>query len=268
MRFFPIGIAMVLTMFAFWGSVYAQETGDGENETPPEKTNIFSYEEPVRKESEERRWFLTLSGWYERKTGNTDTLKTNGQVDLVFDDNISEFRVGGRIFYGENAGEVNEHRATSVIKYDHYFLPRLELFIFSQSDYNVPAKLSFRNNSGSGVKLTFFRNAFWKMDASGAPVYQYEDYETRENTDEFRWSFRYRVNVTPVSPVTLSLTAFYIPRMAGWRAYRSVLDATLAVSITKLVTLKAGFLRNYNRNALPGTRKLDDTAYAQVAVTL
>ena len=57
-------------------------------------------------------------------------------------------------------------------------------------------------------------------------------------------------------------------RMAGWRAYRSVLDATLAVSITKLVTLKAGFLRNYNRNALPGTRKLDDTAYAQVAVTL
>jgi hypothetical protein len=34
------------------------------------------------------------------------------------------------------------------------------------------------------------------------------------------------------------------------------------------VALKAGFLRNYNRNALPGTRKLDDTAYAQVAVTL
>jgi hypothetical protein len=57
-------------------------------------------------------------------------------------------------------------------KVDHYFLPRLELFIFSQSDYNV-RRNSLPNNSGAGVKLAFFRNAFWKMDASGAPVYQY-----------------------------------------------------------------------------------------------
>mgnify|MGYP005836942541 CR=1 FL=1 len=268
MRFSPVGIVLVLVMSASWGAVYAQETGDHENETPPKNASIFSYEEPTCKGPEERRWFFTLSGWYERKTGNTDTLKTNAQADLVFDDNISEFRAGGRLFYGENAGKVNEHRATGVIKFDHYFLPRLELFIFSQSDYNAPAKLSIRNNSGVGVKLTFFRNAFWKMDASGAPMYQYEDYQTRENTDEFRWSFRYRVNVTPFSPVTLSLTAFYIPRISGLRDYRSVLDATLAVSITKFVTLKAGFLRNYNRNALPGTRKLDDTAYAQLAIAL
>lgn len=261
-------IAVVLFLLALRQAPAAQETGDGEQETPPSLQSVFSYEEPVRKEPDDKRWFLTLSGWYERKTGNTDTLKTNGQTDIVFDDNISEFRMGGRIFYGENAGLVNEHKATGVVKYDHYFLPHFEMFIFSQSDYNVPAKLSLRNNSGAGIKFAFFRNAFWKMDISGAPVYQYEDYKTRDTREEIRCSLRYRVVVTPIRSVVLSFASFYIPRMTDWSAYRSVLDSTLSVSLTKIIALKAGFLRNYNSNALPGTRRLDDTAYAQVSLSL
>lgn len=255
-------------LMAICGGAMAQEIGDGEKETPPIQASVFSYEEPVRKASEEKRWFLTLSGWYERKTGNTDTLKANAQADLVFDDNISEFRLGGRFFYGENAGEVNERKGTGVVKYDHYFLPRLEFFLFSQSDYNVPARLSFRNNSGAGIKLAIFRNAFWKLDASGAPVYQYEDYETKESTEELRWSLRFRVYMTPARPVVFSLAAFYIPRMMDREDYRSALDMTLTVSVSRFVALKAGFLRNYNSTALRNTKRLDDTAYGQVAITL
>ncbi len=261
-------IAVLIVLLALRQAPLAQETGDGEQESPPRERGLFSYEAPVQKEPEEKRWFLTLSGWYERKTGNTDTLKTNGQADIIFDDNISEFRLGGRIFYGKNAGLVNEHKATGVAKFDHYFLPRFEMFIFSQSDYNIPAKLSYRNNSGVGVKFSFFRNAFWKVDVSAAPVYQYEDYETRDTREEFRWSLRYRVYITPAQPVAASFTAYYIPRMAGWADYRSILDSSISISVTKFIALKAGFLRNYNRNALPGTKRLDDTAYAQVSISL
>ncbi len=259
---------MLILILALRDAPVAQETSDGEKETPPKEQSIFSYEEPVRKDFEGKRWFFTLSGWYERKTGNTDTYKTNGQADIVFDDNISEFHLSGRIFYGENSGLVNEHKAMGVVKYDHYIMPRFELFAFSQSEYNIPAKLSYRVNSGAGAKIEFFRNAFWKMDISGAPIYQNEDYKTIRSGHEFRWSLRYRLRITPVEPVVFSFTTFFIPRMVDRADYRFVMDSFLTVSVTKIIALKAGFLRHYNRNALTGTRRLDDTAYAQVSISL
>ncbi len=265
---FSLTTAVILLFFALREIPLAQETGNGETETPPKERSIFSYEVPVQKKPEEKRWFLTLSGWYEHKTGNTETLKTNGQADIVFDDNISEFRLGGRIFYGGNAGQVNEHKAMGVVKYDHYIMPRFELFAFSQSEYNIPAKLSYRVNSGAGAKIELFRNAFWKMDISGAPIYQNEDYKTIRSGHEFRWSLRYRLRITPVEPVVFSFMTFFIPRMVDWADYRFVMDSFLTVSVTRIIALKAGFLRHYNRTALPGTRRLDDTAYAQVSISL
>jgi hypothetical protein len=99
---------MVLVIFAFWGW-FSEETADGENETPRE-SEYFSYEE--RAQGARRKVVVSYAvGLYEASQG-IRYAEDQRSVDLVFDDNKSEFRVGGRIFYGENAGEVNEHRAT------------------------------------------------------------------------------------------------------------------------------------------------------------
>lgn len=76
------------------------------------------------------------------------------------------------------------------------------------------------------------------------------------------------MRITPAQPVVVLCAAFYIPRMTDWAEYCFVMDSFITVSVTKLIALKTGFMHNYNKNAFPGTGRMDDTAYAQVSISL
>ncbi len=259
----------IALLCALAGTAPAEENTEAAAEKPAvEKESIFSYIAPRLKEADKKRWFYTLSGWYERKTGNTNTLRANGQTELLFSDTIAEFLISGRAFYGENRHEMNEDKRDGIIKYDRYLLPRLEFFTFSQSEYNKPARLAYRNNSGMGLKLVFVNNFFWKIDLSGAPLYQYEDFEDKDRTQQMRWSVRYRIHVTPVENVVYDFVCFYIPRVDDPEAYRFNLETVLKIKMATNLSFNAGYIYQYNRNAFPGTQRVDDTFYTQLSLNL
>jgi len=232
---------------------------------------ILSFVPGEKKGPDEKKWFFDLTGMYNRKKGNTDTLNENISTELIYDNNVTAFELGFSGFYGESSGIRNEKKGRGVIKLDHYIFPRIELFIFSQSEYNKPALLTYRNNSGGGAKFVFFKNYFWKVDLSGAPVYQYEDYEDyedRNQTHELRWSIRFRIKMTPLEWLKLNVTAFYIPEWNNYENYRTDFISSMTVYVAKHVSIKAGYIHGYNTDALPGTKKTDQTIYTQAGIHL
>ena len=152
----------------------AEEVDQKEGSVQPDSgfyQKMTSLDVLIRKGPDARKWFFTMGGWYERRTGNTDTMRTNGNLSLVYDDGITSFLANGKIFYGEYSGIENENNGTGVLKCDRYIASRVELFFFSQSEYDRIIRLNYRNNTGAGVKFVILRNSFWTTDVSAAPVY-------------------------------------------------------------------------------------------------
>lgn len=230
--------------------------------------HLFSFVPPQKKGPEEKKWSWYLAGWYNRSTGNTDTLKTNAETRLTMDDNISNLTLSYLTFYGKYLGTRNENRGTGMLKFDHYVVSRVELFTYTQSEYNRMALLKYRNNTGAGVKYVFIKNPWWLLDLSGAPVVQYEKYETKGASTDWRWSVRLRSVITPVQGVECNVTWFYIPDMSDIHNYRTSLNAYLNIRIRESLALRLGYLGQHNSNALPGTKKTDRITYAQVGINL
>ena len=107
-----------------------------------------------------------------------------------------------------------------------------------------------------------------KLDLSGAPVYQYEEYIGEDSTTDPRWSIRGRIRITPIKQLVFSYVYFYIPEIDDAKSYRLDLDTYVSMGISKYLSLKMGYLNKYNKNALLGTKKTDETYYAQLSVKL
>lgn len=205
---------------------------------------------------------------YTRKTGNTRSVNANGETALVYDDNIANFEITYRTFYARVKEDTVENKGTGSVRFDYFIFPRMEIFIFSQSEYNRVTGLTYRYNDGGGIKLVLFRNGFWKADLSGAPLYQMEKYRENDLKTGERWSFRARVNIMPVKWVLIHYTWFHIPRMFDPHTFRTTHDAYLKISMGKNLSLKTGYLYQYDNDVLPGVKKKDDNLYGQVSMEL
>ena len=231
-------------------------------------SKCLSFKSQKKKGEGDKRWFYSIAGWYGKKSGNTNTLTSNLETTLEWDDNISNFIISYSTFYGEADDRRNENKGTGIIKYDHYIIPRVEFFIFSQSYYNRAALLDHRNNSGIGSKLVFIRNEILKVDASGAIIYQYENYESNSPDKDYRWSFRFRIKITPLKMLKFQYAYFYIPEVDDYMRYRLKLDTSLSLEINKYLSFKLGYINEYNKNALSGTKKTDENLYSQLSLNL
>ncbi len=67
------------------------------------------------------------------------------------------------------------------------------------------------------------------------------------------------------SNLAVSLAHFYIPKIDRAVRYRSETDTYAKYSFHKNLSFKAGYLRNYNTDALEGTEKTDDKLYGQLS---
>ncbi len=277
----PLQTFIILIFLVFSSTVVYSEDMDTSkdvmplNDVPAELAEpaysikkIFAYIPPLKKGPDEKKWFYSFSGWYGRNLGNTDNLTSNFKTKLQRDDNISDFEISFAAFYGKSDGERNEKKSEGIIKYDHYIIPRVELFAFSKSEYNKMALLDHRNNSGTGSKLVFVKSKYLKLDLSGAITHQFENYESERPETEYRWSFRFRTGVYPVKGLKLSYIYFYIPKIDDRKMYRTELDTYISYELNDYFSFKVGYINKYNRDALEGTKKTDENFYAQVSLDL
>ncbi len=265
-----IKILILVIFFSLIGSsLFSQsDVHEKTEEEPSSIRSFFSVMPAVKKGPDEKKWFFSLGGWYTKNIGNTDTMNTNMETSITYDNNISEFLISYMGFYGEAGGRINERKGSGILKFDHYIVPRIEIFFFTLSEYNTPARLRHRNNSGAGLKFVFIKNQLMKLDISGAPVYQYEEYIGEDATTDPRWSIRGRIKISPLKQMVFSYTYFYIPEIDDGRTYRLDLDTYVSMQVSKYLFLKVGYLNKYNKNALLGTKKTDETYYAQISVKL
>ncbi len=228
---------------------------------------------PELKNPAEKKWKLDLGGWYERKWGNTEAEKINGSFGYVYDSGISSFNMSGRGFFEKTGDEETVNNASGEIKLDHYILKRVELFIFTFSEYDAIADLAYRNNSGGGVKFVFLRNRFLKLDLSGAPVYQYEKYENVSRDHDFRASFRYRLRWNPFESLKFDWVVFYVPKADDFSVYRTSSDSSVKFDLKGLpfsrestIGFRTGYVVKYNSSPAEDTEKMDRTVYAEVSL--
>ena len=264
------GILILIVLFSLTGSnLFSQsELPEKTGEESSSFWSFFSVIPAKEKGPDEKKWFFTIGGWYTKNIGNTDNMNTNMETAITYDNNISEFLISYMGFYGEAGGKINERKGSGIMKFDHFIVPRIEIFFFTLSEYNTPARLRHRNNSGAGLKFVFVKNQFMKLDLSGAPVYQYEEYIGEDSTTDPRWSIRGRIRITPIKQLVFSYVYFYIPEIDDAKTYRLDLDTYVSMGISKYLSLKVGYLNKYNKNALLGTKKTDETYYAQLSVKL
>lgn len=231
-------------------------------------TDIFAFDTPRQKGPDDKKWSFSLGGMFFDKNGNTDSLLANGETNLEFDDNVKNFEIFYQTFYSKVKGDVIENRGNGIVKYDHFLIPRVEFFMFTQHEYNKRLLLKYRNNDGAGLKFVLIRNNYWKLDISGAPVFQYEEYEEKDPKKEKRWSLRFRTRITPFKPISLNYVFFYIPNMTDKENYRYSHDASAVIAMTNILSFKLGYIYMYNNGALPGTGKADTNLYGQISLTL
>lgn len=258
-----------------YSQAYTQE------QTPPADSSgfsifdIFSYEHPVKKGGDEKKWSLNIGTGYMGKNGNTDSLDINYSASIKFEDNITAFKINFLGFYGETKGVKDENHWNAQGNFDHYLLSRVEFFSFTMSDYNEMIGLHHRNDSGVGLKLIFIRNNYLLVDLSAAPVYQYEKFDTMEKDDEWRWSVRWRGTILPFrDDITVRYYGYYIPELSNRGNYRLIHDLYAYFKLAESLGISAGYRRDFNTytpellTSKPELKKTDETTYLQLSITI
>ena len=153
------GILILIVLFSLTGSnLFSQsELPEKTGEESSSFWSFFSVIPAKEKGPDEKKWFFTIGGWYTKNIGNTDNMNTNMEAAITYDNNISEFLISYMGFYGEAGGKINERKGSGIMKFDHFIVPRIEIFFFTLSEYNTPARLRHRSNSGAGLKFVFVK---------------------------------------------------------------------------------------------------------------
>ena len=266
-------IALMVSLFFTAGSLYAeiiQKENDEFN-----FSDIFQYNQPVKKSDDEKRLGLNIAGGYTKSDGNTESMITTYSGTVKYDNNITEFKVSGFGSYGKLNGIVSENKGSGTINFDRYMFWRIEFFLYTMSDYNKITGLEHRNGSGCGIKFSIFRNNYLRVDLSGAPIYQYEKYEEEDAENTWRWSLRGRFEIFPFSnDFHIKYAMFYIPEMENQKNYRTTHDVIAYKKLVGALGVRAGYRREYNtydEKTLvenPGLKKTDSTTYIQATLTL
>jgi len=237
--------------------------------------DIFSYEHPVEKGENEKKWSFNAGGGYLKLQGNIESMDCTYSTALKFNNNITTLKLSWLGFYGETNDKRDENRWYAQGNFDHYLVSRLEFFSFTMSDYNEILGLHHRNDSGAGLKLIFIRNKYLLVDLSGAPVYQYEKFKDREKEDEWRWSVRWRGEIAPFrDDISLRYYGYYIPVFGETDNYRLIQDVYLYFKLSGYLGLRAGYRRDFNTytpellEAMPALKKTDETTYIQLTISI
>lgn len=266
-------IAFFLLLFVYAGSLSAQTVIKEQDDF--KFSDIFQYNQPVKKGEDEKKFFLNIAGGYTEKQGNTDSTVTTYSCSLKYDNNIAEFKIYGFGSYGKLNGVVNDNKGSGIINFDYYLFWRIEFFSYTMSDYNRMTELIHRNGTGCGMKFSIIRNKYLLIDMSGAPIYQYEKYEEDDPVKTWRWSLRGRFEIFPFrEDFHIKYAAFYIPEIGNKKNYRTTQDLIVFKKLVGALGVRAGYRREYNTYTKeefienPDLKKTDSTTYIQATLSL
>lgn|GEM_PF-1063563 len=249
---------------------------EGADESPQgeKKESIFSYVQKV-KGPDERLWEFKAGGIYLLKEGNTDSLEWNAKAEFEFDNETLEVGIGFKYFYKKENGDLTERNWSGEVNLGYYLLQRLELTAFNLSEHDKKALLYYRNYTGFGPKIIFFKNYFWKIDITGAPTNLYEKYYGFEYyrfgwERHWYWTSRFHARITPIEIIRLTYAFFHSFDMNNTSDYKYYHDVSAGITVVKHFELSAGYIYKFNNDPPPVglVKKTDSFTYVTVSLTL
>lgn len=249
-------------------------------------TDIFETVALKKKKETEKFWSFLLGfrlRFHETMTENQNNYQTwiktlvyGGQATVGFDDNFFSFIFDNTVSYGktkqtDSAGLekkiVSENKGKSSLNIDFYLLDWLKIFGFTTHEYNHVLQLTYRQNSGAGLKFVFFRNPYLVFDTSFAPIYQYEYYqpqnkpEIRETT--IRISNRVRLNFK-LKGIVLENQLYYIAFYKEWEKYRIEIENIVKLPVYQWVSFSLRHTYVYNTDTPIHIRRKTQTLLGQI----
>lgn len=244
-----------------------------DEKTAPQPEPVTSVKPITLKPDTEKKWFFSVMTGYGLTAGNTGSHNADAGVAIEYENGLMALNVNADYHYGELAGVRSKNNFSGSVLYDYYLHRRWEIFVFTKCEFDSPASLIFRNNTGAGIKFVIFNNWFWKMDISAAPVFQYQ--VTNIESFDPRISFRYRVNMTPWKILTVKAVLFFIPNMLNFANYRYEFEASARLALKEFTPgsgtglfFNIGYSRKYDTSPATGKVHADSQFFSALSLKI
>lgn len=194
--------------------------------------------------------------------GNTDVKTYDLQSDnkYIFDKNSIQLK--GHYTFSESDSERNAENWDITLRYDHVLSATLETFVAQGVESNRFSGYARRYNSDLGLKYTLIKTEKNETFSEFGFRYTIEDDvdDSVEDSKDYKGRLYAETKQEFNKTVSAKFWAEYIPNFTESSKYLVNMEPSLAVSMTKVFSLKIAYLWNYS-NVPPKGNSSSDYKY-------
>ncbi len=205
----------------------------------------------------------TLGGDLLLESGNSDLFEIglNARFDYRRDRHYTFLR--SELRYGEEGDATFKNRAFGHLRYNHRIRPWLVGEAFTQVQQDGFKLLQLRTLVGGGVRFRYLENERVGVFQGTTPMYEYENLDAGKavghpaRSSSVRWSNYVNVRLPLTDNTSFFGTVYVQPRLDDFGDVRVLHDATLAVALTRHLTLRTTFNLSYDSRPPQNIEALD-----------
>ena len=222
------------------------------------------------------KWRFALGAGASLSSGNSDSTKLNLNADGVRATELDKWSLFGRLLYGRTDGDTTDDLLELRGRYDRNL--NTHWFGFGSGEFlrDRPANLSGRASAAGGLGYHVFKTEENRWDVFGGLGYSHESYyDPRLVAGEVRSSRGYgemlagEESTHRLTDTTSFKQRFVVyPNLSDSGAFRTALDAGVAVAINKTLSLTVTLSHRYNSDPGEGLSKDDTSLVAGVSAKI
>lgn len=196
------------------------------------------------------------------QTGNTNKFIISGRGELKRATRKLEAIISFAASYGENKGVKDDNSYLGTFTADLFFRDMISPFILQYAEYNFSKGISFRSQSGAGLKYLFIKPVKNHTSVSAAFIYEYLNLlkvPAGANDKEYRISLRLKSRQELIKEkMIISVTAMYQPAIDVLNNYNLFIDATIEFPLNKIFRLNANYNYGFSNTVSIGRKRADN----------
>ncbi|WP_127716355.1 DUF481 domain-containing protein [Halobacteriovorax sp. HLS] len=191
--------------------------------------------------------------------GNTDVKTYDIQSDNKYILDKNSFRMKGHYTFSESETVTNAENWDLTLRFDRALTETIEGFLGQGVESNRFSGFSRRYNSDLGVKYTYLKTTKNETFSELGLRYSIEEdvNDSIADTKDFKGRVYVETKQKFNDSVSGKLWIEYIPNFSESEKYLANIEPSLAVSMTKVFSLKLAYQWNYNNAPPTGNSKTD-----------
>lgn len=196
------------------------------------------------------------------QTGNTNKFIVAGRSELKRATEKLETIISFAASYGENRGSKDDNSYLGTFTADLFYQDMFSPFILQYAEYNFAKGISFRSQSGAGLKYLFIKPRAHHSSISAAFIYEHLNLfkvPPGSSDNEYRISFRLKTRQELIEEkMTASVTVMYQPAADKLTNYNLFIDSSLEFPLNKIFRLNANYVYGFSNTVSIGRKRADN----------